>query len=70
MSTKAERANWPVRKGRLGEEEEFPDYSHLTPDECMELVCELSRNAWAFMGHTDADRRLQRHVLRIVRRGR
>lgn len=67
MSSKAERANWPVNKGKLGDPETDP-YAHLTPEECMEMVWEVTKNAWAFVGDADADRRLQRHVLRVVRR--
>ena len=66
MTAREERAKWPIVKGRIGEQDEFPDYSHLTPDECMELVCELSAQAWAMSGGAPPTGR--RDVLRIIRR--
>ncbi len=61
------RAEWPVRKGRLGDPEPNP-YAHLTPEERVELVWEITRAAWAFNGHPDVDPGLQRHVGRAGRR--
>jgi hypothetical protein len=69
MSSKAERASWPVRKGRLGEEEPNA-YAHLTPEERVGMVWEITRAVWAFMGHGDVDPTLQRHIGRVVSRGR
>lgn len=68
MSSKAERANWPVHVGRLGDEEPNP-YAHLTPEERVGMVWEITQAVWAFMGH-DADPTLQRHIGRVVSRGR
>jgi len=41
MSSKAERANWPVTKVRLGEEEPNP-YAHLTPEERVAVAWALT----------------------------
>ena len=62
------RERWPIVKGRLGDREPNP-YAHLTPEECMGLVWELTRTAWAAMGHTNIDPTLRRDVVRVVRRG-
>ena len=69
QTDKQERAGWPVRKGRLGEVEPNP-YAHLTPEERIGMIWEITRAAWAFRGDTDVDRRLQRHVVRVGRRKR
>ena len=69
MSSKAERANWPVREVRLGEKEPNP-YAHLTPEERIGMVWEITKAAWAFKGHSDVDPTLQRHIGRVVSRGR
>jgi hypothetical protein len=68
MSSKAERANWPVHKGRVGIDEDDDPSAHLTPEECLSMICDLSLDGWAFMGKPDAPRRLQRHILRVIRR--
>lgn len=68
MSLKDERASWPVSKGRLGDEEPNP-YAHLTPEERVGMVWEITRATWAFMGHPDVDPTLQRHIGRVVSRG-
>jgi len=67
MSSKAERANWPVVIGRVGDSEPDPS-AHLTPEECLSMVREVTLNAWAMMGREDAGARLQRHILRVIRR--
>ena len=68
MSIQSERANWPVRKGRVGERQPDP-YAHLTAEERVGMVWELTRTAWAFMGNPDVDPTLQRHIARVVSRG-
>ena len=42
-----DRSHWPVRKLRLGEEDDRADYSHYTPSERVAMVWELTKNAWA-----------------------
>ena len=43
------RADWPVRKFRLGEEP-VDDYSTCTAGERMMMVEQMSRDAWASAG--------------------
>lgn len=63
-----DRASWPVRKGRIGDREPNP-YAHLSPEERVGMMWELTQTAWAFMGHPDVDPTLQRHIGRVVSRG-
>ena len=46
---RAARADWPVRKFRLGEEP-VDDYSTYTAGERMMMVEQLSKDAWASAG--------------------
>lgn len=68
MTNSPDRSHYVVRKRRLGDPE--PRESAGTPEECIAMMWELARNTWAFMGHADAEPRLQRHLIRVVRRGR
>lgn len=67
MSIQSERASWPVNKGRVGERQANP-YAHLSPEERVGMVWELTRTTWAFMGQPDVDPTLQRHIARVVSR--
>jgi hypothetical protein len=64
----SDRSAWPVRKGRLGEPEPNA-YAHLSPDERVGMVWEITQAAWTFMGHPNAAPTLQRHIARVVSRG-
>jgi hypothetical protein len=66
-SDRERRAEWPVHKGRLGEAEPNP-YAHLSPEERIGLVWEITRAAWAFRGHGVVDSTLQRYLVRFGRR--
>jgi hypothetical protein len=44
------RANWPIRKYKLGEEPP-DDLSHLSPDERVSLLFDLSISAWLLAGN-------------------
>ena len=68
MSIENDRSTWPVRKGRLGDPEPDP-YAHLSPEERVGMVWEITKTTWAFMGHPDVDPTLQRHIARVVSRG-
>lgn len=46
---RAARANWPVRKFRLGEEP-VDDYSAYTAGERMMMVEQMTNDAWASAG--------------------
>jgi hypothetical protein len=65
MTTRSERATWPVYKGRLGDPEPN-SYAHLNAEERVAMVWEITRAAWAFMGEPDVDSTLQRHIARVV----
>lgn len=53
------RANWPIRKLALGEEELVDPRDTSTVDERIALVWRLTREAWSFQGREipDYDRR-------------
>jgi hypothetical protein len=61
-----DRATWPVVKGRLGDPEPNP-YANLTPEERVGMMWELTRTAWAFMGHPDIQPSLHKHITRSGR---
>ena len=45
------------------------DLPTTTPAERLAMMWQLALDAWAFTGAADAQPRLQRHVVRLVRRG-
>jgi len=45
------------------------DLPTTTPAERLAMMWQLTLDAWAFTGASDAQSRLQRHVVRLVRRG-
>jgi len=60
----------PVRKLRLGEEDELADYVALTPSERLAMIWPLTVQAWAFAGRDIRELRLSRSTVRVIRRGR
>ena len=48
----------------------YADVADLAPGERMEMVWQLTVDAWAFKGEDIAERRFPRDVVRLVRRGR
>ena len=68
-SEKPDRSNWPTRIGRLSDQGEDADVLAMTPAERMEMMWPLAVNAWAFKGEDVSGSRLQRHVVRVKRRG-
>ena len=42
------RSNYPARKAGVHEQEEFDDLSHLTPGERVELVWQMTKEAYLF----------------------
>jgi hypothetical protein len=66
--TRSERAAWPVHKGRIGDREPNP-YAHLSAEERVGLMWELTKVTWTAMGESDVDPTLQRHIARVVSRG-
>jgi hypothetical protein len=61
-----------VRISTLREQGRETDHLSATPGERIEMIEEITRDAYAFKdGGTDAvERRLQRHVVRLLRGGR
>jgi len=65
---RAERAKWPVRKGRLGDPEFDRDWPPTTPEERLGMVWAITQQVWAFRGIDVAESRVPRHALRLTRR--
>ena len=64
----AARANWPVRKFRLGEEP-VDDFSAYTMAERMMMVEQLSNDAWASAGLPMPRYSRREMPVRIIRKG-
>lgn len=58
-----------VRKSKLAEQGLENDLAHLTPEQHMGLIEQLTIDAWAMKGEDIAEQRLQRHVVHLKRRG-
>lgn len=58
--------NIQVRKTSLKEEND--DLKNTTPQERWAMMWQLSLDAWAFKGEPVAEPRLQRHIIRVLRR--
>lgn len=46
------------------------EYIEGAPEERISMVWEITRDTWAFVDSTHVERRLQRNVTTIIRRGR
>ena len=62
-----DRSHWPVKIGRLSDAELDLDPEPVSPEQALEMIWPLTLDAWAFMKGTDAESRLQRHVVRVIR---
>jgi hypothetical protein len=58
----------PVRIQKLSEQGKESDLKGTTPAERMKMMWQLALDAWAFKGESVAEPRLQRHVIRLLRR--
>lgn len=65
-----DRSDWPVRMGKVGAVEPPLDLSHLTPSERVELVWELTKDAWSLTGEPLDESTFRRDVESVTRRGR
>ena len=65
---RAARANWPVRKFRLGKEP-VDDFSAYTMAERMMMVEQLSNDAWASAGLPMPRYSRREMPVRIIRKG-
>lgn len=63
---RAARASWPV-KVFVGHPPEDPLLDD--PEAGLNMMWQLTRDAWAMMGEPLDESRLLRHVVRVVRRG-
>ena len=65
---RAARANWPVRKFRLGEEP-VDDYSAYTAGERMMMVERMTNDAWASAGRPIPRYSRREMPVRVIRKG-
>lgn len=56
-----------VRISRLSEQRVDTDSKRATASERLAMMWQLALDAWAFRGDRDAESRLPRHVVRVVR---
>lgn len=63
----ADRSNWPTRKIALEDEGREPALAHLEPGQLVEMVWQLTLEAWTFKDGTRNEPRLRRDVVRVVR---
>ena len=64
---KTDRSNYVTRKSSLQDQIEDDDLSGYSTGERMEMVWQLTKEAWAFMGVNVSEQRLSRHIVRIHR---
>jgi len=62
-----DRRDLPVRVTRLRDQGTERDLEGTTPAERIGMMWQLALDAWAFMGEADAQSRLPRHVVRVIR---
>jgi hypothetical protein len=65
-----DRSGYRVRKISLDEEGRDPEIAKMTPAARIEMVWQLTLQAWAFKEGRWDEPRLQRHVVRVVRGAR
>ena len=65
-----ERANYPVRKGRLEDQGRDPELDCTSAEERLAMVWTLTVQAWLFRGERVDESRLRRDVVRVLRDGR
>jgi len=64
------RRNMPIRVSTLAEQGTERDLERTTPAERLDMMWQLTLDAWALKGDQVAEPRLQRHVVRVIRGGR
>jgi len=68
MDEPIDRSKYPVQVRRLHDPEDDRYVMSLTPGQRMEMVWQLTLQAWAFKEGLDVEPRLRRDVVRVVRR--
>lgn len=64
---RTDRSDYPTRKARLSEAEDRAYILGLTPAERMQMVWQLTLQAWSFKEGTLDEPRLRRDVVRVIR---
>ena len=67
MERKLDRTAFSVVS--LEEQDEGTGLENATPAERLLMVWQVTLDAWAFAGETLTESRLQRHTVRLLRRG-
>ncbi len=57
-----------VRISKLEEQDKSDDLRSTTPAQRLEMMWQLTMDAWAFKGEPIAELRLPRHIIRVLRR--
>ena len=57
-----------VRNLRDQDQADQDDFSRTTPAERLQMMWQLTVDAWAFKGERVAEPRLPRHIVRVLRR--
>ena len=57
-----------VRITKLEKQDEIDDLRSTTPAQRLEMMWQLTLDAWAFKGEPIAELRLPRHIVRVLRR--
>jgi hypothetical protein len=63
-----DREAYLIRKSTLQEQGEDRDLEGTTAAERLGMMWQLTLDAWAFAGNPVAESRLQRHIVRVLRR--
>ena len=63
-----DRSHYAVRIVKKGEDERDPYLEQTTPAERLLMMWPLTVQAWAFKGEDVSESRLQRHVVRVIKR--
>ena len=58
-----------VRVVKMSEDND-DGFVEASPAERIAMVWEITKDAWAFTGETDAEQRLPRHITKLIRRKR
>ena len=62
------RTTVKIYRTKNGDIPQDDGYIEAEPSYLIGIMWELTRDAWAVTGKDDAERRLQRHIVRFVRR--
>lgn len=57
-----------IRVVKLHEQDRFDELRSTTPAQRLEMMWQLTLDAWAFKGEQLAELRLPRHIVRVLRR--